>query len=198
MAKNVRRRLPAGDRREQIMDAAEDLFIARGFEQVTMGDIADRLGTSRPTVYSYFPSTTAILDVLFTRALERLWGRLEPLVAEKGRNHEARVIATAFKILVDDRAMLALLHSGGSSHFHRQRRDLLSTRLTPLLQPYLPPGHGPYDLALLVTTLEGMAFWAISEGIADVAPLAESVADFIERGLSGASDREDTTDQAQS
>jgi hypothetical protein len=31
-----------------------------------------------------------------------------------------------------------------------------------------------------------MAFWAISEGIADVTPLAESVADFIDRGLSGA------------
>lgn len=151
--------------------------------QVTMGDIADRLGTSRPTVYSYFPSTAAILDVLFTRALERLWARLEPLVIEKRNNPQTRVIPAAFRILVDDRVMLALLHSGGSSLFHHQRRDLLSTRLTPLLAPYLLPGHGPYDLALLVTTLEGMAFWAITEEIADVDGLAESVATFIEHGL---------------
>lgn len=70
------RRLSAENRREQILRSAEALFVERGFEGVSMADIALALGTSRPTVYTYFPSTEAILDALLAERLEQFPERI--------------------------------------------------------------------------------------------------------------------------
>jgi hypothetical protein len=42
---------------------------------------------------------------------------------------------------------------------------------------------------MLVTLLEGMAFWAITEGAADLGPLKRCLAAFIDRGLTIAAPR---------
>lgn len=42
--------------------AAIDLFIKRGYEQTTMEAIAERAGTSRASVFNYFPRKTSILS----------------------------------------------------------------------------------------------------------------------------------------
>ena len=40
--------------REQIVDAAYELFAERGFAQVTVTDIAERAGVGRTTFFRYF------------------------------------------------------------------------------------------------------------------------------------------------
>ena len=46
------RRLSAPERRQQILDMAASLFVERGFESVTVADLAHELQTSRPTIYT--------------------------------------------------------------------------------------------------------------------------------------------------
>ena len=77
------RRLSAPERRQQILDMAASLFVERGFESVTVADLAHELQTSRPTIYSYFPSTEAILDELLGQRLSALLSRLDPLLREE-------------------------------------------------------------------------------------------------------------------
>ncbi len=177
----------ASDRRQQILAAAQDLFIERGFEQVTMGDIAARLGTSRPTIYTYFATTSAILGALFESGLERLWARLEPVVAaaqsEPTLTADQSVISIAFDVLIDEPGFLAVLHSGGAPDFQRRRRHLLNERIASLVEPYLRPEHGPYDVPMLVTLLEGMAHWALAEGVTDPGSLKASLTNLLRHGL---------------
>jgi AcrR family transcriptional regulator len=45
------RRLSAEQRREQILDAANDLFAERGYEGVTIEDIASSAGVTRGLVH---------------------------------------------------------------------------------------------------------------------------------------------------
>jgi AcrR family transcriptional regulator len=179
--------LRASDRRQQILEEAQRLFIERGFEQVTMGDIAARLGTSRPTIYTYFPTTTAILEALFDSGLERLWARLEPIVMATRLStespKEASVISAAFDILMDEPGFLAVLHSGGAPDFQRRRRHLLNERIASLVEPYLRPQHGPYDIPMVVTLLDGMAYWAVAEGVSDTALLKASLTGLLRNGL---------------
>ncbi len=179
--------LRASDRRQQILVAAQQLFIERGFEQVTMGDIAARLGTSRPTIYTYFATTSAILEALFDNGLERLWARLEPVVVAARTvaipEGDHSVISAAFDILIDEPGFLAVLHSGGAPEFQRRRRHLLSQRIAALVEPYLRPDHGPYDVPMLATLLDGMAYWAISEGVADVESVKLGLTGLIRHGL---------------
>lgn len=43
-------------RRDEIIDAAENVFFSKGFEKATMDDIADRAELSKGTLYLYFKS----------------------------------------------------------------------------------------------------------------------------------------------
>lgn len=52
----VGRGRPRETSHDEIRDAARDLFAARGFDNVSMAQIADALGIGRTTLYAYFPN----------------------------------------------------------------------------------------------------------------------------------------------
>ena len=57
-------RVTPPDRREAILAAAREEFAARGFAAARMGDIARRVGISRPALYLQFDSKEAIFAAL--------------------------------------------------------------------------------------------------------------------------------------
>ena len=62
-----RRRAEA--RPDEVLDAALDLFIERGFASTRVEDIAVRAGLSKGAVYLYFPSKEAVLEGIVRRAM---------------------------------------------------------------------------------------------------------------------------------
>ena len=50
-----------GSRREQILDAAQDLFHRQGYANTSLDDIARAVGIKREGLYYYFPNRTEIL-----------------------------------------------------------------------------------------------------------------------------------------
>jgi AcrR family transcriptional regulator len=59
----------AGARPDEVLDAALDLFISKGFANTRVEDIATAAGLSKGAVYLYFPSKEAILEGLVKRAV---------------------------------------------------------------------------------------------------------------------------------
>lgn len=65
---------------EQILDAAAQLFVERGFAATSTRAIADRVGIRQASLYYHFPSKEQILKVLLMRTVEpsvRMAGYLE-------------------------------------------------------------------------------------------------------------------------
>lgn len=62
-----RRRAEA--RPDEVLDAALELFIEKGYAATRVEDIARRAGLSKGTVYLYFPSKEAVLQGLVRRAI---------------------------------------------------------------------------------------------------------------------------------
>jgi AcrR family transcriptional regulator len=64
------------ERKVQILNAAEDVFTKKGFDEARMDDIAEETGLSKGTLYLYFKSKDdliiAILDRLFQREFKQL------------------------------------------------------------------------------------------------------------------------------
>ncbi|MFE4464889.1 TetR/AcrR family transcriptional regulator [Oerskovia sp. NPDC056781] len=52
----VRARMPKDQRRVQLLTIAERLFSDHGYHHITMDDIADGAGVSKPVLYRHFPS----------------------------------------------------------------------------------------------------------------------------------------------
>jgi len=70
-------RLSEAARRDQLIDAAEAVFLDKGFHAATMDDIARQAGMSKKTLYQIFPAKAALFEALllsrivgFTMALE--------------------------------------------------------------------------------------------------------------------------------
>lgn len=83
--------------RQQILDAAYDLFIEKGFQGSTMRDIADKAGIKAASIYNHFDGKESIFKEVF---LERhpLFGLLEILNRAIGETAE-ELLSSAFDLL---------------------------------------------------------------------------------------------------
>ncbi|GGR50815.1 TetR family transcriptional regulator [Deinococcus seoulensis] len=158
-----RRRLPSADRRQQILDGSEHLFTTRGFEAVNMGDVARHVGVSRPTIYSYFTSTTDILAELLGQRLEEFETRLAPLLAEIRSGQQDRPFAAIYTSLVQERSLLTLLQSGSGPAFTHRRQQVFAD-LENRLHAHLPSSgpRVPYLLTCVTLLIHSAASHAVS------------------------------------
>ena len=59
------------DTRKKILDQALELFAARGYDAVSVGEIAKAVGIKAPSLYNHFPSKQAIFDALVASTAAR-------------------------------------------------------------------------------------------------------------------------------
>lgn len=67
-----------------ILEAAEQLFIARGFEPVSIKQIAAAAGISGTRIFYYFPNKEKLLEAILQLRLEQLHRHIEAVAAETG------------------------------------------------------------------------------------------------------------------
>lgn len=69
-------RLPAAERREQLLEAAQRIALDRGFHAVTVDGVAKACGVTRPVVYGAFEDRNALLGGMLDRAEQRVLAQL--------------------------------------------------------------------------------------------------------------------------
>jgi AcrR family transcriptional regulator len=83
-----RKRLSADARREIIVDAAREVFVAKGFAGARLRDIAGRAGITEAYLYRYFTSKTELYHAAIhgpvEASIEELDAKLDDLVATPG------------------------------------------------------------------------------------------------------------------
>src|SRR5512143_2059447 len=66
----------AAERRQAIVEAALEEFVARGFTATRLDDVAKRAGVAKGTIYLHFKDKEALFQELIRTALVPLIGRL--------------------------------------------------------------------------------------------------------------------------
>jgi AcrR family transcriptional regulator len=64
-------------RRPQVLDAALELFLERGYEGTSMAGIAEAAGVTKPVVYACFPGKEELFRALLRREEERILGEIQ-------------------------------------------------------------------------------------------------------------------------
>lgn len=59
------------DTRQRILDKALELFAARGYDSVSVGEIAAAVGIRAPSLYNHFPGKQAIFDAIVRSTAEQ-------------------------------------------------------------------------------------------------------------------------------
>ncbi len=69
---DLRRERRRQAREDDILEAARELMAARGLDAMTMDELAERAGVSKPTLYQYFPSKEAVAVQTVVRMVKRI------------------------------------------------------------------------------------------------------------------------------
>ncbi len=134
------RRLPADERRAQVLREASRLFGSAGFKGTTTRDIAAAVGITEAALYRYYPSKEAMYAAILDAraAASDLLGSVEPAArAGDDRAVFAGIALTLLRSVDDDPSILRLiLYSALEGHelslpFQEQRilrlREFLTT-----------------------------------------------------------------------
>jgi len=118
----------AEQRRNEILDAADELFGQKGFDGTSTNDILEKVGIARGTLYHHFKSKEDLMDALIERYSARLLGAAEEVAADKSIPVVERII----------RVVTALNLSGGSSeeimeHIHKPQNALMHQKIEKVI-----------------------------------------------------------------
>lgn len=122
----------AEERRNEILDVAERLFAARGFDHTSITDIQNEIGIARGTLYYHFKSKEDILDGMIRRITEE---RAQKAQAIAGRNEIPvleRLTGMIRALQADDalgHEILEQVHKPQNALMHQKMQEELSARL---------------------------------------------------------------------
>lgn len=95
-------RLPRTQRRAQLLDAAQEVFVAAGYHAAAMDDIAERAGVSKPVLYQHFPGKLDLYLALLDRHTAELAAAVEAALASTTVNkHRVAAAIEAYFDFVD-------------------------------------------------------------------------------------------------
>ena len=96
-------------RKDQILDAASEVFAEKGFSETRMDDIVKESGLSKGTLYWYFKSKDEIILSIFERMFNREFQALEKLIAQEQGSATERLLFYTEHVSEDIRKMLRLM-----------------------------------------------------------------------------------------
>jgi AcrR family transcriptional regulator len=62
----------AGDVKVRILDAAQRVFLKRGYQSASLDEIAETAPASKPTIYAHFPGKEALFEAVVARVVDGL------------------------------------------------------------------------------------------------------------------------------
>jgi len=81
--------------RERVLIAAETLFRQRGYNVVTMRDIAEEVGIRQASLYYHFPSKEQLFITVIEQVFERHRNGLQQVLAEAGSDLRSQLHAAS-------------------------------------------------------------------------------------------------------
>ena len=117
-------RLPAGERRDQILDVAVQVFAKRGYHGTSMNEVAEAAGVTKPVLYQHFDSK----QDLYLALLDDVGNRMSTAItkatagATNGKTQTELGFQAYFRWVADDHDAFLLLFATQAN------RDAAATR----------------------------------------------------------------------
>lgn len=87
-------RMPRSERRAQLLEAAQAVFVERGYHAAAMDDIAEHAGVSKPVLYQHFPGKLELYLALLDEHCDTLERLVREAMSEPTEDNEDRIRAT--------------------------------------------------------------------------------------------------------
>lgn len=133
----------AEERKNEILDAAEKLFGAKGFDHTSTNDILNEIGIARGTLYYHFKSKEDILDAMIERITRQLIAKATDIVQKKEIPVLQRLTMTIMALNVNNELGLEVMqqvHKPQNALMHQKMQETLLSGVNPLITGLIEEG----------------------------------------------------------
>lgn len=164
----------AAIRKNEILDAAERLFVTKGFDRTSTNDILAEVGIARGTLYYHFKSKEEILNAMIERITEGLMKKAAGIAGQKELPVLQRLTGMMLALNVDNelgREIMEQVHKPQNALMHQKMQEGLLAGITPLLTGLIEEGtvqgicqtDYPAEAAEMLLLYSNTAFDALAE-----------------------------------
>ncbi|MDD3660768.1 MAG: TetR/AcrR family transcriptional regulator [Lachnospiraceae bacterium] len=133
----------AQERRNEILDVAEHLFMKKGFDGTSTNDILQAVGIARGTLYYHFKSKEDIMDALIDRMSENLLKKARISADDRAISVHERLISVILAIKLketDDNEFMEHIHKPQNALMHQKIQKTMISGITPILTDVVQDG----------------------------------------------------------
>ncbi|MBV8302872.1 MAG: TetR/AcrR family transcriptional regulator [Acidimicrobiia bacterium] len=188
-------RLPAVQRRRQLLDVSLEVFARRGFHSASMTEVAEAAGVTKPVLYQHFGSKRELYLELLDDVGQRLLEEVQKATAAAGgpRQQVASGMAAYFRFVADNENAFRLLFGGDGREADpefadaiRRVEDAIADAIAALIEADIDDDHRRLLAYGVVGVAEATSrHWVLSGRPDDVDTLSRRVADLTWAGLRG-------------
>lgn len=134
----------AEERRNEILDVAQRLFTAKGFDNTSTNDILNEIGIARGTLYYHFKSKEEILDAMIDRTTKQLVDKAKGIVYRKDVPVFERFTSMILTLNISNSSfgneILRQVHKPQNALMHQKIEARLLAEVTPLITVLIEDG----------------------------------------------------------
>lgn len=133
----------AQERRDEILDAADELFSQKGFDGTSTNEILEKIGIARGTLYYHFKSKEDIMDALIKRYEKVLLDNAEKIAKDKSIPVYERIVKVVMALNIANQGngrIIEHMHKPQNALMHQKTQATIVKRLTPLLSEMIEEG----------------------------------------------------------
>ncbi|PFZ02072.1 TetR family transcriptional regulator [Bacillus wiedmannii] len=132
------------ERRKEILETAERLFITKGYTKTTVNDILKEIGIAKGTFYHYFKSKEEVMDEIIMRVIKDDVAKAKVIVS----NPNIPVLEKLFRVLMEQSPksgdvkdkMIEQFHQPNNAEMHQKSIVQSIIHLSPVLAEILEQG----------------------------------------------------------
>ncbi|QWI16753.1 TetR/AcrR family transcriptional regulator [Bacillus wiedmannii] len=132
------------ERRKEILETAERLFVTKGYTKTTVNDILKEIGIAKGTFYHYFKSKEEVMDEIIMRIIKDDVAKAKVIVS----NPNIPVLEKLFRVLMEQSPksgdvkdkMIEQFHQPNNAEMHQKSIVQSIIHLSPVLAEILEQG----------------------------------------------------------
>ncbi|MED1408465.1 MULTISPECIES: TetR/AcrR family transcriptional regulator [Bacillus] len=132
------------ERRNEILETAEKLFVTKGYTKTTVNDILKEIGIAKGTFYYYFKSKEEVMDEIIMRIIKADVTKAKAIAS----NPNIPVLDKLFQILMEQspksgdikEKMIEQFHQPNNAEMHQKSLVQSIIHLSPVLTEVLKQG----------------------------------------------------------
>jgi AcrR family transcriptional regulator len=147
------------ERKQELIDTAERLFLEKGYEQTTVADIVREIEVAQGTFYYYFSSKEKILEAIIEKDITALEEDVRQIMSREDANAAIKLNAVVNSIIgisTSRREIMNYLHEESNAVMHEKMERHTIERLVPLMTRVVAEGThaGIFDVQYPTESVE--------------------------------------------